>query len=336
MHKKLSIIVPVYNVESYLMRCMESLYQQDLPEKDYEVIIVNDGSTDRSYDIAKDFSKGRNNMFLYTQTNGGLSAARNTGLKHATGKYIFYVDSDDYIEKNILGRIWSIAEYNQLDICFFKPMVYTNAGRIIKFKRPSYADGNIYSGEFLLIRNKAMTSVWHGFYNRSFLERIGISFYEGLIHEDIHYNLKIFPHAKRIMINDIDGYYYCQNGESIMRTKNVYKIMKSFKSRLFIIKDIKDYSKSNPFSEAVNMYYSKQTNSMLVSALLGIIQNPLLALNDKNDLITFAKSIKVFPIWGKTKSWKTTLLLLIFSLPFTLNILFHFNFLQKEEEQTWS
>lgn len=334
--KRLSIIVPVYNVEKYIERCLLSLLNQDIPKSEYEIIVVNDGTPDNSADIAQSIADKNENIIVIHRENGGLSAARNTGIKHAKGNYLFYVDSDDFIEKNILGQLLAIAENNQLDICMFKPMVYTDEGEIIKFNRPSYADNNIHSGDFLLVKDKAMTSVWHALYNRLFLERVGILFHEGLIHEDIHYHLKLFPHAKRIMINDIDGYYYCQNGESIMRTKNNQKIFNSFKSRLFIIKDIKDYSKDNDFSETVNTYYSTLTNSMLVATLLNIIQNPILAIKEKDELITYAKKNKIFPLWKVTKSLKSTILLFFFNIPFIINILFHFNFLHKKDKQEWS
>ena len=94
---KLSIIVPVYNVEKYLERCINSLINQDLCRNEYEIIIVNDGSTDYSGDIAKAIQSKVENIHLYEQVNGGLSAARNTGLKYACGKYVIFVDSDDYL-----------------------------------------------------------------------------------------------------------------------------------------------------------------------------------------------------------------------------------------------
>ena len=92
---KISVIVPVYNVENYLIKCLESLVYQTL--KDIELICVNDGSTDGSLSILEDYQKRFSQVKVYTKSNGGLSDARNYGLKHAVGEYIAFVDSDDYV-----------------------------------------------------------------------------------------------------------------------------------------------------------------------------------------------------------------------------------------------
>src|SRR5690606_23371492 len=95
----LSIIVPIYNVQDYLKTCIDSLFNQDLLISDYEVIAVNDGSTDASLAILESLKKTYNSINIITQNNQGLSGARNTGIKHAIGTYILFVDSDDYILK---------------------------------------------------------------------------------------------------------------------------------------------------------------------------------------------------------------------------------------------
>ena len=98
----LSIIVPVYNVEKYLERCIESLIHQDIEPSDYEIIMVNDGSTDHSGIIAEQLTSKYENIILFNQRNQGLSGARNSGLKLCRGKYVMFVDSDDFLEKNSL------------------------------------------------------------------------------------------------------------------------------------------------------------------------------------------------------------------------------------------
>ena len=97
---KLSIIVPVYNVADYLPKCLDSLLVQDLSQNEYEIIVVNDGSTDNSGKIAEEYSKTYSNIILINQENQGLSGARNTGIQNAKGEYVQFVDSDDYLEPN--------------------------------------------------------------------------------------------------------------------------------------------------------------------------------------------------------------------------------------------
>ena len=103
--KKISLILPVYNVELYLPKCIESCLNQDLPKTEYEMIIVIDGSSDNSLSVARKYQQKYGCISIVEQSNGGLSSARNTGLKHATGEYVWCIDTDDYINENILKGI---------------------------------------------------------------------------------------------------------------------------------------------------------------------------------------------------------------------------------------
>jgi len=117
---KLSIILPVYNVENFIADCLDSLLNQDLDKSSYEIICVDDGSPDNSYKVIEDYQKENKNICLIRQQNGGVSAARNNGLKEAKGKYVWYIDPDDYILPNCLGTIISAMEEYKADVCTFK------------------------------------------------------------------------------------------------------------------------------------------------------------------------------------------------------------------------
>ncbi|HJS00822.1 MAG TPA: glycosyltransferase, partial [Flavobacterium sp.] len=106
----LSIIVPVYNVENYLRRCLNSLLDQDLCLDDYEIIIVNDGSTDSSLRIAQEYGNKFSSIKIISQENQGLSEARNVGIRNALGQYIYFIDSDDFIQKKIFNSIFKIVK----------------------------------------------------------------------------------------------------------------------------------------------------------------------------------------------------------------------------------
>lgn len=116
---KLSIIVPVYNVEPYIERCVRSLEQQNIPKQEYEIIIVNDGTQDQSIQIINKLRLEYPNIVLIEKENGGLSSARNYGLKYAQGEYIWFIDSDDYIEPNILNSILEKSYELNLDLLAF-------------------------------------------------------------------------------------------------------------------------------------------------------------------------------------------------------------------------
>ena len=101
----LSFIIPVYNTEEYLESCIQSLLEQDISQDEYEIICINDGSSDRSLEILKHFSQNYKNIIVVDQKNFGVCASRNRGLDLAKGEYIWFIDSDDFIKKNILGTL---------------------------------------------------------------------------------------------------------------------------------------------------------------------------------------------------------------------------------------
>ena len=120
---KLSIIIPVYNACKYLKRCVDTLYMQDLDIEDFEIIMVNDGSTDNSYEIAQKIESEHSNIKLFTQENAGSSVARNNALEHVEGKYVIFVDSDDFLIPYTLKKVLLYADKNDLDICSYKMLV---------------------------------------------------------------------------------------------------------------------------------------------------------------------------------------------------------------------
>lgn len=131
---KLSIIIPVYNVENYVEKCLRSCAEQDIPSEYYEIIVVNDGSTDQSIEIINKTSLNYTNFVIINKENGGVSSARNIGLDLAKGKYIWFVDSDDWIEPSCLGNLISVLDENQLDIIQFGYKVTDMKGEILCVK----------------------------------------------------------------------------------------------------------------------------------------------------------------------------------------------------------
>lgn len=116
---KLSLVIPMYNVELYIERCLNSCINQNLSPNEYEIIVINDGSKDNSLSIVEKIVQKYTNIHVISQINGGLSSARNTGLKNARGKYIWFIDSDDWIEPNVLKTLYDAASQNDVDILRF-------------------------------------------------------------------------------------------------------------------------------------------------------------------------------------------------------------------------
>lgn len=186
----ISIIIPVYNVEEYLDETFLSLLQQDMT--DFEIIAVNDGSKDNSLKIIQKYAAQDSRIKLFSQSNQGQSAARNLGMHYATGKYIFFMDSDDRLEQGALMACYKYIEHSKADFIFFDgDLIYEDKAYPIpwNYKRTYLCQENIsYQGESLLRTmldtGKHNCVVWLLFIRKTFLDSLNLHFFEGIIHED--------------------------------------------------------------------------------------------------------------------------------------------------------
>ena len=207
-----SVIVPIYNVEQYLDECLIHLERQTL--KDVEVILVNDGSTDSSSEIAQRYVNRNNNFRLINCTNGGVSAARNTGMKHAVGKYLYFIDSDDYLTDTALYELFQVAEKNQLDVLKFSAYTFEENSSDFKWEAYRYKgnyDG-IYTGAKLLKEAKDnhdnIVSCCMIFIRRALVEEEQLHFFEGIKYsEDTLFHLTLLVLSHRTMILNKPLYY---------------------------------------------------------------------------------------------------------------------------------
>lgn len=207
----LSIIVPVYNVAPFLETCLQSLVAQDL--SGIEIILVNDGSTDDCPAILARYAAAHPDALrLITQANAGLSAARNSGLDQARGKYIAFVDSDDWIDPAYYRRLLQLAIAEDLDMAHGNAMFHFEGRRD---DHPIYQDDlppTVMPGREVLRRRLAARNflhmVWMHLYRRDFIEAQRMRFVPGLIHEDVLWTTQAFIHAKRVAYDPTPGYFY--------------------------------------------------------------------------------------------------------------------------------
>lgn len=202
---KVSVILPIYNVAPYLDETFQSIIDQSLP--DIEIIAVNDGSTDNSEEIIRKWQQQDSRIVLYSQENRGQSAARNLALKHATGQYIYMMDSDDKLkDSDALQTCYDYAERNKADFIFFDGESFSEEGvsRISRnTKRTHLVDEDkAYDGEYLLnLTLDTLTHncvVWLLFIRKDYLDKIGLRFYEGIIHEDELYTTILALNSNKI------------------------------------------------------------------------------------------------------------------------------------------
>ena len=206
----LSVVVPVYNVARYLPKCLDSLAGQS--RRIEEIIVVDDGSTDDCPGILASYASVLPQMLVIRQDNAGLSVARNVGMRHATGEFLAFVDSDDFVAPDIYETLLDAVTSDDLD------MVVCNANYHFEGRepdRPIYTtsrSSDVMAGaDWLrqrLREDRLLHMVWMHLYRRSFVASVGLQFVPGLIHEDVIWTTRALVHAARIRYLDRALYYY--------------------------------------------------------------------------------------------------------------------------------
>ena len=218
---KVSVIIPYYNSEKWIGHCLDSLLNQDMERTDYELIVVDDESTN-SVELLNDYVAHYPNIKYICQKHARQSAARNTGLMHATGEYVFFCDADDYVEKNVLGSLVKIAEENQLDILFHNIKKRVRPDEPVKDNFDNDFSYVVYNAGLqsieLPLHNYSSylgTGVWGFIVHRSFLMDNHFQFDEQMIMlEDRKFVVEMLLKAKRIGKTNAIVYYYVLHPES--------------------------------------------------------------------------------------------------------------------------
>lgn len=218
---KISVIIPIYNVEKYLEKCLKSVVKQTL--KDIEIICINDGSTDKSLEILKNFAQNDNRIKIINQKNSGPSIARNKGIKCAQGEYVSFIDSDDYIDLDFLEKLYNSAKKYDADIAV------GGIKRIRKYKwkyhlkiNTSEVTENI-DRKFLICDVPDKCYVWNKIYKLSELNKNNLMFEENVYFEDRCFTAQALVYLKRLVTVPDIYYNYWTNPKSIVKTKSPKK-----------------------------------------------------------------------------------------------------------------
>ena len=282
---KVSVIVPVYNVENYLEKCLDSLVNQTL--KEIEIIVVNDGSPDNSQKIIDKYSKKYKNIKSYIKENGGLSDARNYGIKKAIGEYLAFIDSDDYIDKNMLEKMYQKAKQNSLDIVVCNSVNVYEDGSSIEIKSNlNYSHNNIKN--YLISAPMACTRIYKKeLYNN-------IQFKKGIYYEDLELTPKLVKYTHKIGFLDEGLYYYYQRSGSIMKQRE-------WNAKLLDIFNVLDSNKEVLFDE-----YPEEIEYMYITHLLRTATLRFLDYSNKKESINKIVSVmkETFPNWKKNQYYQ--------------------------------
>lgn len=260
---ELSIVVPIYNVEQYLEECLKSIYKLDIKK---EIILVNDESPDNSNKIMEKYKKlYPMDTIIINQKNKGLSGARNSGLKVAKGKYIAFIDSDDFIDTKKYEEFFNKGKHKKLDILIGTYQKYDGKKYLDVCKRDKKINnlGVITGKEFFeksMELNSFREEIWDDIYNREFLISNNLEFKEGLLHEDVLFFIQALIKAEKVEYLDIPFYVYRQREGSIMSSLSEI----NYQHKLYIVNELMNLQKE------INL---KKLNSYLLGILWSIFRN---------------------------------------------------------------
>ena len=240
---KLSIVVPMYNSEKYIVNCLYSLLNQEIPNENYEIIVVNDGSTDNGEKLVKKYKEKHSNIKIITVKNGGQSYARNIGMDNAVGEYIFFVDSDDYISYNSISKVLDKTIKNNLDMMFFDLKRVEDNSKV----KCDYNDDNevkIVDGIKYFADNNVNNGPWHFFISRRFIKKNNLRFIEGRFCEDGMFLIACIFEAKSVSKCNTDIYRYVVRQNSTTTQKSREHLIKMIDDFMYAINYINDFYKT--------------------------------------------------------------------------------------------
>ena len=287
---KVSIIVPVYNVEKYLSKCLDSLLSQTL--NDIEILVIDDGSTDHSPDIIQEYSSRSDKIHAFRKPNGGLSDARNYAFSHITGEYTGFIDSDDFVDSDMYETLYQRA-------------IETNADIVECNLHHTWSDhedteyGEKFTDQKQLLMN-GRSVVWNKIYKTEWLKSTGVSFPTGLIYEDVNFYSKLIPFLAKIEYVDQAFVHYVQRNTSI----NNHQSLKTLQI-IDILNDILSFYKANGFYDE----YQDALEFLFTRILLCSSMGRMSRIPDKSDrqkalALNWQELVSNFPSWRQNRYLK--------------------------------
>lgn len=252
----------MYKVEPYLAQCLDSILSQSSECAEIEIIAVDDGSPDRSGEIAEKYALNDPRIKVVRRTNGGLSEARNTGLKHSTGEYVWFIDSDDWIAPDSISEIAStILSANRPEAVHICGADVTEEGEIKLFSLKK-TENNINTGMYMLKSGNFHGVVQYTVYRKDFLEHNNLSFKPGIFHEDTEFSPKAYYYLKTVASIDKVLYLKRVNDDSITRRCNP----KKNRDLVTVSKSLRDFALSLP-NETDRKFFMRRAANVLKMAL---------------------------------------------------------------------
>lgn len=311
----ISIIVPVFNVQKYLPNCIQSIIEQTY--KDIEIILVNDGSTDSSLSICDKYAEKDNRIHVYSQQNGGLSSARNTGLEYSSGEYIMFVDSDDFLHVKAVEIMYEYLEKYNTDMvaCKFKAVYEHDSPECRKDDISVASVQELNRNQAFLHLNDIQVVAWNKIYKREIFH--SLRFPVGRLHEDEFMFHQIVFKCDKIVYIDCELYFYLLRGNSITTTKN----MKRFYDAYDALEERFNFTIQKQWIEVIDAAYDRVYEYLIDQYFKNI--------NDKKIVKYIKNKSRLLAKYKKTYSLQFQYKLFIFSPRLYLSYIKIYRFIER-------
>lgn len=295
---KLSYIIPLYNAEPFIGQCLDSVLDCDLEKSQFEVIVVDDGSTDNGLAVANDYADQCSNIRVFHQENQGQSVARNCGIKEAKGDYIWFVDSDDYVDATHISPILDMMAEKEIEICKFEMKVFREDGSSWMNHLDNVVYDKVLSGEQSLIGNIPVGSVCNGIFLRQFIINNNLTFYPGIIRQDSEFSIRSTALAKRMIYLNKHIYVYRFNDNSCTRSKSYEKKLRSHVCEAIVASSVHQFViQTNCLSDELKQYLNGFATSIIKGRLIAYITNKdNESLSLYNEFVDKAKQLGEYPM----------------------------------------
>lgn len=304
--KVLSYIIPLYNSATWLPKCLCSVLNQDIPEDEVEIICVNDGSPDNSAEIAREIAKEHPCIIVIDQENQGPSGARNTGMRAATGKYLCFVDPDDFVEPNVYGGLIKQMEEEQLDMLRFNYQVVNENYEVIP-KHPfeykfNYTPQLMTGIQFLAERLDIACNIWRYIYRRNIIVDNNIWCFVGDYYDDTPWLPLVLMKAERMHICDTVVYDYLERSDSLVNARSSKAVQRQIDGNFLLLEILQEELRTID-TQGVRQWYEMMIAHSVASllTLIGVYQ-----YNNRKGYLKRLRALNVLPL-SIYKSDKKTL-----------------------------
>lgn len=310
---KLSFIIPLYNAEAYIADCLDSILNSDIDRKEYEIIVIDDGSEDNGLAVVRQYEQKHDNITVLVQENQGQSVARNLGITKAKGDYVWFVDSDDAVNGNLKRLVDVFSRHEDLDILAFMLSVVTEEDEPVRIEcdQSEVKHNEVITGRDAIVMGYNPSSVCALMVRREFIVENGLFFKSGITHQDVELSYKLMAHAKKVYFSNYAPYVYILHPNSTSQSVNPQKKLKYLCDDIIIIQSFRELA--DKFQDAdleLANTIRNRSNNVLWGMVYSLRQKrkQWKELGIQEELINRLKDAGMYPMRERFDSWKKQLM----------------------------